>query len=347
MKKITIKDVAEYAGVSITTASFALNNITDRVNAQTQEKVLKAAKELGYIANVNAAKLRSNETNSIMLVYSQVFLEEQNANITQFISSTIKAAKQFHKDVIIKSFHPYDNWDKMIQSYSRIWISRKVDGIIFLCATDDNVPDYVFTKLYNEHNVNLVIAGSPNRMHKDEKRDFPTVYDDLYSATYNALNKIISKGYEEIFYLGMNYDNFYPIRFRSYLDFIKNNQTTGKLLTYDTVYRTNNDIWNLIQPIIKNQEKDIAFMCWNDIDAISVLELIALNAPNRQHRIGVMGYDNISTAAHTVPSLTTIQNPYEEIAKLCVSLVCKQINKRSPIAPNIIVDAELIERDSL
>ena len=82
MHKTTIKDVAAHAGVSVTTASFALNNIIGRVNKQTQEKVLKSAKELGYVPNINASKLRKNVSDNIMLIYSQVFLEEQNASTT-------------------------------------------------------------------------------------------------------------------------------------------------------------------------------------------------------------------------------------------------------------------------
>lgn len=346
MHKITIKDVAAHAGVSVTTASFALNNVTDRVNKQTQIKVLKSAEELGYVPNINASKLRKSVSDSIMLVYSQVFLEEQNASTTQFILNTIQTAKKYNKDVIIRAFKPYDDWNKMIQSYARLWLSRKIDGIIFLCSVDDNVPDYVFSKLYNEHKVNLVNATNPSQQ-INSKKDYPSIHEDLYAATINALNYIEKDGYKTIFYLGMDYKTFYPLRIQAYLDYIADNKVNGTLLKYNSIYRTKEDIWNLMSPILEKQNSDIAFMCWNDVDAISVLELLQIKEIKSPFRIGVIGYDDLPTAAHTVPTLTTIRNPYDEIAKLCVKTVCEQFKNQRTEPQNIVVNSKFIKRKSI
>lgn len=346
MRKITIKDVAAHAGVSVTTASFALNNVTDRVNKQTQIRVLKSAEELGYVPNINASKLRKSVSDSIMLVYSQVFLEEQNASTTQFILNTIQTAKKYNKDVIIRAFKPYDDWNEMIQSYARLWLSRKIDGIIFLCSVDDNVPDYVFSKLYNEHKVNLVNATNPSQQ-INSKKDYPSIHEDLYAATINALNYIEKDGYKTIFYLGMDYKTFYPLRIQAYLDYIADNKVNGTLLKYNSIYRTKEDIWNLMSPILEKQNSDIAFMCWNDVDAISVLELLQIKEIKSPFRIGVIGYDDLPTAAHTVPTLTTIRNPYDEIAKLCVKTVCEQFKKQHTEPQNIVVNSKFIKRKSI
>lgn len=346
MRKITIKDVAAHAGVSVTTASFALNNVTDRVNKQTQIRVLKSAEELGYVPNINASKLRKSVSDSIMLVYSQVFLEEQNASTTQFILNTIQTAKKYNKDVIIRAFKPYDDWNKMIQSYARLWLSRKIDGIIFLCSVDDNVPDYVFSKLYNEHKVNLVNATNPSQQ-INSKKDYPSIHEDLYAATINALNYIEKDGYKTIFYLGMDYKTFYPLRIQAYLDYIADNKVNGTLLKYNSIYRTKEDIWNLMSPILEKQNSDIAFMCWNDVDAISVLELLQIKEIKSPFRIGVIGYDDLPTAAHTVPTLTTIRNPYDEIAKLCVKTVCEQFKNQRTEPQNIVVNSKFIKRKSI
>ena len=48
MGRVTIKDVANDAGVSITTASFAINNRTGRISKAAKEKVLASAEKLGY-----------------------------------------------------------------------------------------------------------------------------------------------------------------------------------------------------------------------------------------------------------------------------------------------------------
>ena len=66
MNKITIKDVAREAGVSIATVSNALNG-SDVVHPKTREHVLEAAKRLNYIPNVNGRQLRAAQTHNIGL----------------------------------------------------------------------------------------------------------------------------------------------------------------------------------------------------------------------------------------------------------------------------------------
>ena len=71
MSKITIRDVAREAGVSIATVSNALNG-SDVVQPKTREHVLEAAKRLNYIPNVNGRQLRAAQTYRIGLVVTSM-----------------------------------------------------------------------------------------------------------------------------------------------------------------------------------------------------------------------------------------------------------------------------------
>src|SRR5690554_2759911 len=65
----TIKDVAEKAGVSISTASYALNNHPN-VSAKTRAKILEVAKELNYYPNASARNLKTRKTGNVgFLIY--------------------------------------------------------------------------------------------------------------------------------------------------------------------------------------------------------------------------------------------------------------------------------------
>ena len=102
MRKVTIKDVAKEAGVSISTVSNALNDV-DTINAQTKEKVLKAVEKLHYVPNLNGRFLKSGEsrtlgffTNTMSGPYFNVLVEamcrEADANgysIIVFVSKDI------------------------------------------------------------------------------------------------------------------------------------------------------------------------------------------------------------------------------------------------------------------
>ena len=79
MKKVTIRDVAREAGVSVTLVSFVMNakmgkdgRLDCPVNPDTAERVLQVAKRLGYRRNNAAASLRSGRSHSIAVIVSDI-----------------------------------------------------------------------------------------------------------------------------------------------------------------------------------------------------------------------------------------------------------------------------------
>ena len=65
MRKVTIKDVAKKANVSVTSVSFIFNGKDCKVSQETKECVLQAAKELGYRPDQGARSLRTHKTNTV------------------------------------------------------------------------------------------------------------------------------------------------------------------------------------------------------------------------------------------------------------------------------------------
>ena len=71
MKKVTLKDIANELGVTVGTVSHVLNGVDD-ISAETRERVLAAAKQLGYVPNNAAASLRSGKTNTIAVIVPDI-----------------------------------------------------------------------------------------------------------------------------------------------------------------------------------------------------------------------------------------------------------------------------------
>ncbi|HBJ81085.1 MAG TPA: LacI family transcriptional regulator, partial [Pseudothermotoga sp.] len=68
MKKyVTMKDIAKRASVSVNTVSKALRG-KDDISKQTRQKILKIAREIGYIKNTTAFALRRNQTKTVGVV---------------------------------------------------------------------------------------------------------------------------------------------------------------------------------------------------------------------------------------------------------------------------------------
>lgn len=76
-RKVTIKDIATEAGVSIALVSFVMNNKADgkgtyRVNKETAQRILEVAEKLNYQPNNAARTLRSGKTNTIGVIVSDI-----------------------------------------------------------------------------------------------------------------------------------------------------------------------------------------------------------------------------------------------------------------------------------
>ena len=102
MARVTLKDVAKMAGVSPATASFSLNNVKGRVAPEVRQRVLECAELLHYTPNANARKLRTQCSNTYLLVYSESLLLERNASTMLFVAGMISHAAKLGMYVLIR-----------------------------------------------------------------------------------------------------------------------------------------------------------------------------------------------------------------------------------------------------
>jgi len=132
-------------------------------------------------------------------------------------------------------------------------------------------------------------------------------------------------------------------RVKGYNAAIADMKIKGKVLYYPDSYRHKEDIWNSIKDTLKKSRSKIAFMCWNDVDAINVLELLKQQDISVPEKVGVMGVDDLTIGEHISPKLTTFKQPFSEIADLAINRLCDE-NKEEKY---IEVYAEIIERESI
>jgi DNA-binding LacI/PurR family transcriptional regulator len=129
MKKVTIKDVAKKAGVSISIVSFALNNVEGRVSEKVKQKVIACANELGYVPNNYARQMRSKKSNTIALVYPKLHFEERNSGTIELVALVCKWASLKNIDVMIKLIDE-ENLIQFEKKCTELLQSGKIDGMI-------------------------------------------------------------------------------------------------------------------------------------------------------------------------------------------------------------------------
>ncbi|MBR5384526.1 MAG: LacI family DNA-binding transcriptional regulator [Bacteroidales bacterium] len=183
-KKVTIKDIAKQAGVSVSLVSFVMNNRTDangksryRVSPQTRDHILAVAKELDYRPNEAARALRKGRTKvigAILSDFSNIFYGEI-ANHLENI-----AYQKGYTILFGTSEEEPAKFDMVLRSF----IDRNVDGIIITpCSGCDASIQY------------LISTGIPfvSFDRYNPAFDIPTVVLDNYKAIGDAIGQLMSK----------------------------------------------------------------------------------------------------------------------------------------------------------
>jgi LacI family transcriptional regulator len=338
MKKVTIRDVAEDAGVSISIASFAINNVKGRVSTKVRQKVLESAHKLGYIPNSTAKNLRNRTSNTIAMVYDESYFEERNSSTMQFVSGVIRHGNIVNKDILIKVVNSYEGWDNIHEECKRLWASQRVEGIILQIS---NINYEILCSLKKEK-INFVLIPPDSNI-----KEFNTVYINNYRLVYEGIDFIRSKGFSEVYYLTM--DSKEPsMREQGYEAARVSMGLKGHVLHYSSRHRGKGEIWELLKDPIEKRTNRIAIACWNDVDAINVIDILHSRGINIPEDVGVLGFDDLPGSEYTLPPLTTIRQPFDDMAKLAVDLAVQNFTDKDPLKiSNLEAPAKIIERGSL
>ena len=154
-EKITIKDIAEIAGVSVGTVDRVLHNRAN-VSQSAREKVEKALENMDYHPNVYASALAYNKSYTFYLLMpiheSEAYWEE----IEQGAQKAIETRRDFHIDVKIMYYERFNN-DSFIEQYKKC-IEQNPDGVIIVPVELDVTK--VFTDSLHDKQIPFILLDS-------------------------------------------------------------------------------------------------------------------------------------------------------------------------------------------
>lgn len=151
MKKITLKDIAKEAGVSVATVSYVLNNKTNqKINIKTRERILEVAYELNYVPNIAARTLVSNKSSlvGIIIVTSHQEKPWQKFLYTDFIHALQKILIKHNYDLVLSTTSVLKPQIDMISK-------RELEGVLLLDVRGD-----MFYKLSTKISAPLIVIDS-------------------------------------------------------------------------------------------------------------------------------------------------------------------------------------------
>lgn len=327
--KITISDVAKKAGVSPATVSRIINKKSDgsiKISPATREKVLKVASELGYRINPYASALRSNQTGLIGAVVRDIG--------DPFLNKMIKELqKQFQtrKHELFIGHSAYK--ESVTENQLSMMINHWFDGLIILTAPDKQFID----EIHKSQIPYIFIYGSLLEMYK------PTVQTDDREGVKEAIQYLKDLKHEKIAFIGKKGTGTRQ-RTKFFREILDNNLLKEEWVTEIT---DETEIKSFIQQTMEKDEKPTALFCCTD--RIAMKAIYACNELNIKipDELSIMGFDDIDSANDIFPRLTTIRQPYEQIAKATLNYLFQRINEdENPIEDSVILKPTLVIRDS-
>lgn len=186
--KVTIKDIAKEAGVSITTVSLVLNNKPSRIPDETKERVLKVAKKYNYVPNSVAKSLVTRTTNTIGLVLPDI----ENA----FFSSLAKVIEQFGREqgYLVLLVNNNDSHKLNIEVMDLL-LQRNIDGLMVV------LPNESYQKKYSKEVIDYFSQLSIPYILIDrmiDPIDANKIYFDNMLGGYYAGKHLIEHGHRRI-----------------------------------------------------------------------------------------------------------------------------------------------------
>ncbi|MCG8572564.1 MAG: LacI family transcriptional regulator [Spirochaetes bacterium] len=326
-KTTTIYDVAKLAGVSPSTVTRALNNNVS-VNEKSKEKVLQAAKELGY-SKTNRTIKKDNVLKTIGLIVPDI----SNPFFPILIKGIEKVAKVHGYHIIVcDSENDLEIEKKHLQDF----LDKDVSGIICTPVPGTNP---FFSELI-EDKFPLVILDRTIPV-----KGINFVTSDNREGLYQATKYLLDLGHKNILYIGGSRDA-YPendrfFGFKRAMDEVKN-PIQNKLVIYcnydwDKAYHE-------IRKFLSDKIPFTAVLATNDMMAYGVKKALEENNLRVPQDISIIGYDDIPFSS--LIGLTTIAQPGYEMGRNAMILLIDLINGRMDKPQEIILNANIVIRES-
>lgn len=328
MKYITLKMVAERAGVSVNTASRAINNKSD-INEETKKRVLKVAQELGYVQNATAVALRTKKTRTLGVVIA----DNRNPFYAEVLNGIEEAAREKNYHIILANTQrDYQKEEEAIN----LLLAKRVDGLLITPVQDRN--DDI--KKLIEANIPFVIVGRDF-----ESIEVDAVYNDEVKGGFFATEYLIKKGHKRIAFInGFLHKSPAQGRLEGYKKALKEHGipfddslvSVGDIDVKDGYERT--------KQLLEKGLNFTAIFAYNDMMAFGAMRAIKEKGLRIPEDIGLVGYDDIPFSSLISPSLTTIKLKKQELGAESVKLLLSRINGSREKMKKIMLNVELIVR---
>nr|WP_301426225.1 LacI family DNA-binding transcriptional regulator [Carnobacterium sp.] len=347
--KITIKEIAQEAGVSMTTVSNVINNKKKRVSKETVEIIEKIIKKYNYIPNMNARSLVKSSSKMIAVIYynSVTDISFNDPFMAELLSGIEKEAKANNHFVLIRNITTIEEIADLQKNWS-------IGGFIIVGLLKEYFLD--INKMITVPTI-YIDAYIPNTYLKKENNIENTLFlnSDDWKGMSLSTQYLIDSGHKNIAFLSYinSEDGVIQQRLESYKHTLLIN---GLVFNKKSIFQVSEkdgpeSIEKQLEKIVETLKDITAIVTTADILAAHLIKTLKIKKYKIPEDLSIVGFDNMHFSSFLEPPLTTIQQNVEEKGKIAMKLLLGQEEMPKDLGINkykkVILPVELIIRNTV
>lgn len=331
---ITLKDIAQRVGKSVTTVSRALHDFDD-VSPETKTEIHQVAEELGYIPNIHAQRLQKQRTDTIGFIMPTFGPRFSDPFFSEFLAGIGNQASNLGYDLLVSATAP---GTLELQAYKKNVQSPRVDGFIIVRTRQEDQR----IKFLSQNKIPFVAFGRVL-----DGNDYSYVDEDGETGMNLITRHLTDLGHQQIGYLDAPPDlMFGHYRRQGFLAGLQDNNLEldpELILIGDLTQRAG---YELGIELLTSDKPPTAIVACNDLMALGAISAAQQMGLEVGKDVAITGFDNIPLAEHCHPPLTTVHQPIYQIGEMVCEMLIKTVRGEALEEKQIILQPSLMIRQS-
>ncbi len=321
-RRVTLKDVAKAANVSLGSASYAING-NGSVDERTRAHVLRVAQKLGYRQNRAAQTMRTGRTRALGLVLPD-FSNQFFSALAQFV---MRSARQHGYSVFVTDTEGSEALEAEALS---VLSERGVEGIVWFPIRDTSAAE-------------ALTRDVPTVVMDRNIGGLEAIHADYAGGGRLAAEHLLALGHREIGLVSGPMDvSSVRERVRGAREAI---EAGGGHIAFSAENAFSIDLDPVVARVVAGR-KATAIICGADLIALGVIRHLVAKGQAVPDDVSVVGFDDIPWAQYSTPPLTTVEMPIEDMAAEAVETLLRRLDGRGQSRRQVVFGTALIERGS-
>ncbi len=329
MKKLTVKEIAKMAGVSVTAVSFVLND-KPGVSQKTRDSVKRIIKETGFKPNLNSKKLLLKKSFNICLMINSFSSPFEDLFYFEITRGIINQSRKYNYNIVMS---------KPIMAQSELpdmIYSGDADGMIFM---QDISPALMEKAIAS--GVPFVVVDSHST-----KEQVTSINPDYCGATRSATSYLIEHGHRDIAIIASRtVPEFYEQTLCGFKSALEEHNLAPNPDFFGLSASDEASAYEVARELFSKEKRPSAVVCTVDSFAIGAMRCAKDMNFSLPKDISFIGIDDILLSRYIEPKLTTIGIDKVEMGALAMDLLQQKIKGNE--TESVLLPMELIVRDSV